>query len=77
MKKKKEIKTITIIIIIITIFITIYFYYYFKVPDWQDWRIVISSSTPSGAADKVQGSQLVAECYSNRRTRTGFQQAGV
>ena len=48
-----------------------------KVPDWEDWRIFISWSTPSGAADKGQGSQLVAERYSNRRTRTGFEQAGV
>ena len=27
--------------------------------------------------DNGQGSQLVAERYSNRRTRTGFEQAGV
>ena len=36
-----------------------------------------SQSHAAYAAGKRQGSQLVAERYSNRRTRTGFEQAGV
>ena len=37
----------------------------------------ILQARPSGVADKGQGNQVVAERYSNRRTRTGFEQAGV
>ena len=36
-----------------------------------------SKFTYYGAADKGQGSQLVAERYSNRRTQSAFQQAEV